>query len=115
MPLSASIPPAKISRKPVHATPKTNVGEKEFSKVSANVVAALTAYEAEPAREEARLEVRRSLRNAADVIAQFSRQSPQESHVTQALSLIRTVADSGVWDHPLEATEIELMSEWSRR
>jgi protein O-GlcNAc transferase len=111
---SAPIPATKVSRKFVPATAQAPLGEKEFADASANVAAALAAYEAEPARDEARLEIRRCLRTAAEVIKQFPRQLPQEAQVTEALRLIRTVADSGVSDHPLAANEIEMMNEWAR-
>src|SRR5215216_5248553 len=115
MSLSAPIASPQVSRKPVHAAPKSAVGKNDFAEVRANVSAALAAYEAQPERDVARQEFRRSLRVASEAIVQFSRQQPQGSHVTEALALVRTVADSGVWDHPLEPTEIATMTEWSGR
>src|SRR4051812_39193951 len=113
MSLTASIQSPQFSKKSVHLASKTGPGKKEFADAAAAVVATLAAYEAQPDRDETRLEFRRALRVAAEAIAQFPRQHPRESYVTEALALIRTVADSGVWDHPLASTEIAAMGGWS--
>lgn len=115
MSIVTSITPPNVSRKSVQCGLKVNSGKDEFATASATVRSALVAYEAQPEHDEARFELRRALHITATEIAQFPRQNLQDSRVTEARNLIRTVADSGVWDHPLLANESAAMSDWSRQ
>src|SRR4051812_4860266 len=115
MSLTATLSPSKVSRKSVPSVPKTVVHKDEFSDVAAKVRSVLMTYEAQPQSDGARAEVRRVLAEAANVVLSFPRSSPQDPAVLEVRGLIRTVADSGVWDHPLDAAEISAMSEWPRQ
>jgi protein O-GlcNAc transferase len=92
----------KTSSNPVKQTPERINSAEVFARVRA----ALAAYEAHPEKAEALTLLRQALRAGAKGIAEFPRQSPQETPVDEARALITMVSASGAGDHPLELEDV---------
>jgi protein O-GlcNAc transferase len=114
MPLSVSAHPHdKVRQKNSSNSAKRTPERVNITGVFANIRSALAAYEVHPEQLEGLAQLRQALRAAAAAIATFPRQSPKETYVSDARTLITAVSASGAGDHPLEAEDIAIMRDYA--